>query len=832
MSTATSAPIDINPPSAGDDLAEPVAARRSDAAAHAELGVSERVLALDQEIRATPRALCAERAVLLTRYFREEAQWSQPDGDCSTMIAKKAGALAYILRNKRICIHPRELLVGNFTSHRVAGGIFPELHGLAMMEDLFRFPTRALNPLEVSEEEKRQLLREVLPFWIRRVPAFRALPLLSQLRLGAEQLDPDFYLINELGGISHFVPDYQGLVTRGTDGYRKEAAALQRQTDPGSTAFQFYDAIRLVCDGLDQFAQRYVHEAATLARSAVGDARSGELLEIAEACAWVPQRPARTFREALQSILFAHIALNIESLDNSVSPGRMDQVLAPFYERDVAAGVLERAGAFELLGCFALKLCEIVPAFSRRGTRFHGGLFNGQVLVVGGTDRRGDDATNEVTYLFLELMDRLRTRQPNYSARFHSGSPTAYRLRAASALARGAVSPALYNDDVIVPLLESRGMSTEDARDYANVGCVEPVSAGRSFLSTDAALFNVPICLELALNRGRRFGAWKRIGAATAPADQCRSMDELLEIFRAQVEAGVGRLLFDIAAVERVNAKWHPTPLTSMLVQGCMTKGRDASAGGAIYNGSGLQGVGVVEVGDALAAIDHVVFRQRKATLAEVIQACRAGFRGHEALRARLRNAPKYGNDDPLPDGYVGRAMEIFRSCFAGRRNTRGGEYVAGFYSVTSHVAFGKKVGALPSGRMSGEPFSSGISATNGMDRLGPTAVLRSAAALPLHLAHNGVNFNLQLAPWIVAGPDGARMLQNLIDGGFAAGCMQMQVNVYDPALLVEARDHPGRYPGLLVRVSGYSAYFDDLSPEMKEEIIQRTLHDGTCSRA
>jgi len=802
------------------------------APAPAELALNERVTALDAEIRATPRALCAERAVLLTRYFREEAQWTEPTGDSSTMIAKKAGALAYILRNKLVCIHPRELLVGNFTSHRVGGGIFPELHGLAMMEDLFRFPDRSLNPLEVSEEERRLLLREVLPFWIRRFPAARALPLRAQLRLGAEQIDPKFYLINELGGISHFVPDYQGLLTRGTDGYRDEASALQRQSQPGSSAFQFYEAIRIVCDGLDQFAQRYALEAVTMAKGAVGDARSGELLEIAEACAWVPRRPARTFREALQSILFAQIALNIESLDNSVSPGRLDQVLGPFYQRDVAAGILDPAAAFELLGCFALKLCEIVPAFSRRGTRFHGGLFNGQVLVVGGTDRDGNDATNEVTYLFLELMDRLRTRQPNYSARLHRGSPPAYRLRAAAALARGAASPALYNDEVIVPLLESRGMSAQDARDYANVGCVEPVSAGRSFLSTDAALFNLPICLELALNCGRRFGARKRIGVATPPADHCVSIDELVENFRLQVAAGVDRLLFDIAAVERVNTKWHPTPLTSMLVQGCMANGRDASAGGATYNGSGLQGVGVVEVGDSLAAIDHVVFRQRKATLAEVVEACRAGFQGHETLRARLRNAPKYGNDDPLPDGYVGRAMEIFQACFAGKLNTRGGRYVAGFYSVTSHVAFGEKVGALPSGRMAKEPFSSGISPANGMDRRGPTAVMRSAAALPLHLAHNGVNFNLQLAPWIVSGNDGARTLQTLIDGGFASGCMQMQINVYDPKLLIEARDHPGRYPGLLVRVSGYSAYFDDLSPEMKEEIIRRTLHEVPCSRA
>ena len=822
METATADKFPVTPGSA-----RVVGARRT---AQAPLSLSERVVTLDAEIRATPRALCAERAVLLTRYFRENDRWPARSGNGSpAMILKKAGALAYLLRNKRICIHPGELLAGNFTSHRVGGGLFPELHGLAMMEDLFRFPTRSVNPLTVSAEERRQLLREVLPFWARRLPWARALPLRKQLHFTAEQIDPKFYLINELGGISHFVPDYWGLATRGTDGFRSEAETLQRKFEPGSPAFQFYDAIRVVCDGLDDFARRYHQEALRLAGETVDPQRKRDLLGIAEACTSVPRRPARSLREALQSILFAHIALNIESLDNSVSPGRLDQVLAPFYERDIAAGKIDRAGAFELLGCFALKLCELVPVFSRRGTRFHGGMFNGQVLVVGGTDRQGNDATNAMTYLFLELMDLLRTRQPNYSARIHRGSPQAYRLRAATALARGAVSPALYNDDVIVPLLESRGMSKQDARDYANVGCVEPVSAGRSFLSTDAALFNLPLCLELALNSGRRFGRRKRIGVATPHVDCMHSMDDLLQSFRTQVEAGVGRLLGDIAAIERVNSTWHPTPLTSMLVQGCMANGRDASAGGAIYNGSGLQGVGVVEVGDGLAAIDQVVFRQRKATLAEVVEACRTGFAKDQTLRARLRRAPKYGNDHPLPDGYVGRAMEIFQACFAGRRNTRGGLYAAGFYSVTSHIAFGKKVGALPSGRLAGQPFSSGISPTNGMDRLGPTAALRSAAALPMHLAHNGVNFNLQLAPWIVTEPDGARTLQTLIDGAFAGGCMQMQVNVYDHALLIEARDHPGRYPGLLVRVSGYSAYFDDLTPEVKEEIIQRTMHDATC---
>jgi len=502
------------------------------------------------------------------------------------------------------------------------------------------------------------------------------------------------------------------------------------------------------------------------------------------------------------------------------------EVLWPYYQRDLAAGRLDPERAFELLGCYAIKLCEIVPVFSARATRFHGGLFNGQVVVVGGTDRQGRDATNDLSFLFLQLMDRLRTRQPNYHARIHRGSPPDYRERIAAALGAGSVSPALYNDEVIIPVLRARGVAEEDARDYATVGCVEPVAAAKSFMSTDAALLNLPLCLELALNDGRRFGRRRRIGAATAEAERCRSIDELIELFRVQLEFAVARLLADLQMIERANARWHPTPLTSTLVDGCLAAGRDVTEGGALYKGSGVQGVGVVEVGDSLAAVEEVVFRAHRASMADLVRACREGFRGHDRLRARLRKAPKYGNDDPRADVMVARVMDLFATCLAkAGRNTRGGDYAAGFYSVTSHQAFGEVVGALPSGRLSGAPFSSGLSPANGLDRAGPTAALRSVAGLPLHLAGNGVNFNLKLDPWVVS--DGPNRLRELIDGGFAAGCMQMQLNVLDPRILIEARDHPGRHPGLLVRVSGYSAYFDDLSPEMKQDIIDRTLHSS-----
>jgi len=783
------------------------------------LQLTKRIKAIHQEIMAAKPALCAERAVLVTEYCRRRASRRKP------AIQQRAEALAYLLREKEVHIHTGELLVGNVTAHRVGGGIYPELHGVPVLEDLLDFSKRAVNPLSVTTADRVQLLAEVVPFWLTRFLAMQIRPRHKALRFIASQLDPTFYLINETGGISHIVPDYQGLIERGTAGFRREARERLAALPSGSEEARFCEAIQIVCDGLDDFATGYRREATRMAQREKDPQRRAELEHIAEVCCQVPRRPARSLHEALQTVLFAQIALNLESLDNAVSPGRLDQILFPTYQADLAAGTVDRQGAFELLACFSLKLCEIVPAFSRRITKFHGGLFNGQAVVVGGTDAEGHDGTNELSTLWLHLMDQLRTRQPNYHARIHPGSPPDYRRQIAAILADKAASPALYNDEVIVPMLQSRGVSEADARNYAAVGCVEPVAAGKSYFSTDAALFNVPLCLELALNQGRRFGSIRRIGVATEPAVQWRTIDDVVFAFRQQLVHAVGKLLDDLQLIERANARVHPTPLTSMLLQGCLERTLDASQGGATYNGSGIQGVGVVEVGDSLAALETVVFRDHAASMADVIAACRANFVGHDRLLARLCKAPAYGNDDSVADGFTAQVMEVFAASLGHSVNTRGGEYVAGFYSVTAHQAFGELVGALPSGRLAKQPFSSGISPRSSSGKQGPTAALLSQAALPLHLAKNGVNFNLELAPWSLDDEQGAASLEGLIGGAFEAGCMQLQVNVLDPEILREARDNPGRYPGLLVRVSGYSAYFDDLSPDMKEEIINRTLH-------
>lgn len=861
---------------------------------------SSRVWRLRQAVNDSVPAICIQRARLVTQYFRTRRNHKKP------MVLQKAEALRHVLRNRSAAIYPDELLVGCFSTHRVGGSVFPELHGVAVMEDLLSFQRRGLNPLKIHKKDALELATRVMPFWLHRFLSLKAFPRIRALRFVAEQLKGERYLINETGGISHFVPDYPRLLALGTTGIAEEARRLSQLTEDEGKK-EFYQAVEIACAALEELADGYVTEALrqieqvggvqgevsrrdrergagarpqeqkrsggreTVAKHQVsersggweqgvprergpeqsldrdgepgdGMAESGdrlnqeagwidkdetsgnrkrELEQIVEVCRRIPRFPARTLREAFQTILFAQIALNMESLDNSVSPGRLDQVLFPYYRADLDAGRIDEQAARELVGCYTVKMSEIIPVFSKRITRFHGGLFNGQVVVVGGQDAQGNDATNDLTWFFLDAMDELRMRQPNYHARIHAHSPPAYLERIGGMLRDGSVAPSLMNDDIVVPMLEARGMTLEHARDYSPVGCVEPVSCCRTFGSTDAALTNLALCLEWALGL-------KKGGAQNGPIEHCTSTDQLVDRLRVQVELLVDRLIEDLAAIERANARYHPTPLTSMLLDGCLESGTDASSGGTLYNASGVQGIGVADVADSLAAIDQVVFKQGRCDLATLIEACRRDYKGFEHIRGYLLSAPKYGNDNPTADRYVDLVLRLFSDTLARHVNTRGGPYLAGFYSVTGHVAFGETTGALPSGRLASQPLASGLSPANGQERLGPTASLSSTAGLHLaDCARNGSNVNLKLDPTSLSGSAGIGALAGLVRGYFAKGGMQVQMNILDPATLIEARDHPGKHPWLLVRVSGYSAYFDDLSPATKQEIIDRTLHSA-----
>ncbi|MEW5722266.1 MAG: pyruvate formate lyase family protein [Thermodesulfobacteriota bacterium] len=780
------------------------------AATAAGLTPSARFRRIKAELLRTPIYLCPERARLITEWFRRHDDPAEP------MIVRKAKAFHHLLAHKSARIFPDELIVGNVGGRRKSAIIQPELAGVFVSQDTLRIDRRRTTPFKMSWPDRVRLLLGVPPYWAFRNMPFRAFwPRLGRLsRYLTDQLTATYYLINEAAGIGHFLPNYEKMLRLGLTGYLDSFKGKDGD---------LHRAARIAAEGLAVFAARLAAEADRRAGLEPDPVRAGELKEIGRICRQAPLYPAETFHEAVQSLWLTHLAVCLEGLNSAVSFGRVDQYLFPYYRRDLEAGRITPDQAKEILLCLSAKATEHVFLISERASLYHGGFLVAQAAVVGGTDREGRDAVNDLTYIFLDVMEESGLRDPNYQARIHPVSPPEYVTRAMDVARRGNGVPALFNDEAVIAALTRHGVPLAEARDYGLVGCVEPALPGRSFLSTDAALFNLPVCLELALNQGRRLGRRRRVGAATPDPRAFSSMDHVLDAFRTQIFFMVDRLVGDIKTIELGNRRFHPTPFSSMLVDGCLETGRDVTAGGARYNSSGLQGVGVADAADSLAALDHVVFQRKKASLPEIVAALADNFKNRPKLLAELLKAPKFGNDQALPDQYAAWTVRILHEALARHTSTRGGPYVPGFYSSTCHVAFGRRTGALPSGRLAGRPFAPSLGPANGRDRLGPTALLNSVVRVDPGLAPNGYAVNLRFDPSAVAGDRGRDLISALTRGFFDQGGMEIQFNVLDPDTLEEARRHPGRHPGLVVRVAGYCAYFDDLPDSVKDEIIART---------
>jgi len=496
--------------------------------------------------------------------------------------------------------------------------------------------------------------------------------------------------------------------------------------------------------------------------------------------------------------------------------------LYPYYKKDIENQILTREQAKELIAAFSIKLCELVPVFPQRVINFHGGFYNAQVVTVGGVDSDGHDATNELSHIFLEVMNELRMREPNYHARLHSSAPQDYVDKIIFNLSNGSNTPSLYNDDVIIKTMCKNGYAISDARDYSGVGCVEPIAPGKTFASTNAAMVNVPMLLELALNEGRRFGSVFRSGKKTPPVSRMQTIDDVKQAFNAQLKFRIQKLINDLQALERANMKYHPTPFTSMLHEGCIESGICTTAGGAIYNFSGIQAVAPVAVGDALYAIDKFVFKEKKISFSDLVALLKKNINDPKWL-AYMKGAEKFGNDEADVDQWTLYVVDAFGKALEGYENTRGGKYNMGIYSDTIHEFFGRITGAMAYGRRRGESFSSGLSPGNGFDKNGPTALINSVNRFDFTTIPNGINFNLKFYPHTLKGEKGRSVLLSLLKTYFKRGGMQAQINVLDPEELKKAYDNPELYPNLLVRVSGYTVYFNDLTPVIKREIIQRT---------
>lgn len=780
--------------------------------------MSERITRLKDTVQKTTYAACPERPLLWTQYFRNKNNRKKP------MPIQIAEALQHLFLNKTVRIYPEELIVGNFCSKRVAGFTYPELAGVGTIAEIFKMKNRKVNPLQTTLKERLKLFA-TLPFWATRNLGYQAFDTLRErLDFFKGQLSAHEYQIYEFGGISHLAPDHEKLLRLGTSGIVREIEALEQKTD-NLVKLEFYAAAKTAMNALAEFGERYADCAEQMAASETDAQRKDELLQIAQNCRNVPRNGATSFYEAVQSMTFAHIAIYQESLGESLCPGRIDQFLYPYYEKDLAAGRITREQTKEILSAFSIKLCETIPMFSQVQTDTLGGLTSYEVVTVGGVDSEGKDATNELSYILLEVMDELRMRQPNFHVRIHKDSPKAFYDEVIRVNIGPGSAPAMYNDEIIIETMVENGYSLEDARNYVAIGCVEPTSQGKTLGSTDAAMFNTPLALELALNEGKPFGSNRQLGTKTPAVAKMQSMDDVLAAYDTQVNHQLDKLFRELRAIERAHTKYHPTPLTSSLLDGCIEKGICSTQGGATYNFSGIQGCGLSTVADSLCAIEQAVFANPIISLAELVQQLQDNI-PDEKLHARLRGLPKFGNDLPEADKWMLYVGNHYSDAITARgKNTRGGQYLAGVYSNTSHTHFGSLLGATANGRRRGAPYASGFAPENGSDKRGSTALLNSMNRMDFKKFANGINFNIKLDASSFKCDSGQNALASMFRVYFDRMGMQVQANMLDPNMLIEARDNPELHPNLLIRVSGYSAYFNDLSPQMQEEVISRSLN-------
>lgn len=781
---------------------------------------TSRIETLRNNLLDSTTSLYLERTQLYTESLK------QTEGE--PRIIRQAKALAHMLEGIPVRILPGELIVGVIADKIRGAIIYPEAHGARVIPELEEIKNRDKRSVVITDEDMKIVQDEIESYWADKstlAHGERAIPEKTMEVVYSGSV----FLPTEAAGFGHLSINYPMLFSMGFNKFKATAEErvleYAKKTDPDSTSkAQFYSAAVVVAEAVIHFAQRYAEEAARMARDEKDSQRREELEQIAEISQRVPGNPPTNFYEAIQFIRFTHLALTIEAYDGqAISMGRMDQYLQPFYEADVKSGILDRDRARELIELLWIKTNELVPVYDSFAGLYFDGLLTTQAATIGGINPEGVDSTNDMTYIILEATKNTGLPLPNVHIRLHKETPLKLLREVAATVASETNNIAMFNDDVIVKSWERQGIPTEEARNYATVGCVELAPFGTSFTSSDAALFNIAICLELALNNGETVLLGSKLGLETGDPLEFQSMDDVIEAFRKQLSYLVGLMAEASNHFETATAKLMPSPLLSLCVEDCFKAGQDITTGSARYNFTGVQGVGMADVADSLTAMDQLVFREKRLSMAELLEAIRDGFDDYEPTRQLLLNkAPKFGNDDKMADDYAELVARMYAEEVEKHKNIRGGTFIAGMYSVTSHIPFGFFTGALPSGRLATTTLSNGTSPAIGAPAKGLTAALSSVASVNHTLYANGVAYTLGLDPSFVTGGEGLESLVNVLRTYVKLGGMQIQFNMMDPETLRDAQKSPADYRNLIVRVAGYSAYFVDLSQEVQDEIIGR----------
>lgn len=778
---------------------------------------TERVSRLKKRLLEQERLIDVERARYATESYR--ATEGQP------MALRRAHMLLHLVRSLSLSIQPDEIIVGNRSLWPRMGVIAPEGAVDWVDRELEILPTRPQDKFQITAVQIKELREEIFPYWrgktLEDIVAASIPPEVKQTVRGKA-----FSLNQTDHAQGHILPDVETWLRLGLGGLRERVLTLRRRPEVQTGEQQaFYEAALIALQAAQEFILRY----AALARRLAGDCpeteRRQELERIAIICRRLSEHPAGDFWEALQAVWFLFVLLQIESNASSFSPGRFDQYMLPYLERDLESGRLTLPQAQELLEYGWLKFSEVVLLRSSKSARYFAGFPIGFNIVLGGQQPDGGDATNLLSYMCLRAQVDLGLTQPNLSIRIHKNSPEAFLQAAAFVIGRGSGMPQVFNDEVIIPAQLNRGVAPADALNYAVVGCVELSTPGKALGWSDAAMFNLTRVLELTLFGGQDPHTGEQVGLKTPSLDQMSSFADLESAYDQQLAHFVELMVQGCNLVDRIHAQIYPSPFLSLVVADCLERGLDVTAGGAFYNFSGVQGVQLANVADSLAAIRQAVFDEQWLSAPEFLTALKEDFAGREVLRQRLINrVPKYGNDDDRVDQYAQKWGDRYSELVAQYPTIRGGLYQPGFYTVSAHVPMGADVGATPDGRHTGTPLADGgLSPSAGRDRRGATAALRSVSKINLKLASNGTLLNMKFLPSFFAGPEAIKKFVLLLRGFCKLFIPHVQFNVVSAETLRQAQAHPEEYRSLVVRVAGYSAYFTELDKALQDEIISRT---------
>ena len=826
---------------------------------------SERITKLVEDLYAKMPEIESARAVLITESYR------RTEGE--PIIIRRAKAFAHILENLPIVIRDQELIVGSTTIAPRGCQTYPEFSYEWLEDEFDTVETRSADPFYISEQTKQEL-KAANAYWKGKTTSELATSYMEPQTLLAMEhnmFTPGNYFYN---GVGHVTVKYGEVLEIGFSGIRAKAEAELAKLSLADGDYQkrsrFLEAVMISCDAAVTYARRYAKLALEEAEKCTDPVRKMELLVIAQNCANVPEKGANGFYEACQSFWFVQQLLQIESSGHSISPGRFDQYMYPYYKKDLDSGKITRAQAQELMDCIWVKLNDLNKCRDAASAEGFAGYSLFQNLIAGGQNAEGIDVTNDLSFMSIQASMHVFLPQPSLSVRVWNGTPHEFLIKAAELTRTGIGLPAYYNDEVIIPSLVSRGLTLEDARDYNIIGCVEPQKAGKTEGWHDAAFFNMCRPLELVFSNGKDKGA--QVGPETGDVEKMETFEEFFHAYEIQMDYAIKLLVNADNAIDMAHAERCPLPFLSSMVDDCMARGKSVQEGGAVYNFTGPQGFGVANMADSLYAVKQLVFDEKKVTMKELKQALMLNYgkglaqedlaamasdtvsamrssgesvgeaeiaavlktihalsesgevkANGERILKLIEEVPKFGNDIPEVDAFARRVAYTYTKPLLNYRNPRGGMFQAGLYPVSANVPLGAQTGATPDGRLAHTPVADGVSPSAGKDVNGPTAAANSVARLDHYIASNGTLFNQKFHPSALSGRRGLENFAGLIRSYFDQKGSHMQFNVVSRETLLDAQKHPEQYTHLVVRVAGYSALFTTLSKSLQDDIIRRT---------